>query len=339
MRKVLLSGAGGYIGTVMVKVLLNTGHEVIALDRYFFGEDKIHNLKCNKLTILKDDIRYFDETLLKDVDIVIDLAGLSNDATAEINPVFTKEINCDGSIRLAELAKRYNVTQCIYSSSASVYGAGGKKALQETDKLNPLTDYSKSKVIVEDRLKELQDDKFHITLLRNSTVYGLSPRMRFDLAVNIMTYRAWKEGIIYVMGDGLQWRPFVHVRDVVKAFLLAIDNKKAYGETFNVGSNEQNYTLKDLAATISRYTKDTKVTFIPNSPDHRTYNVNFDKISNVLGFKPSFTIKDGVLEIEQALIDGTLVDNDPTHHTLKWYQTLIKYNKIIEGVKKYDRIL
>lgn len=337
--KVLLSGSGGYIGTIMIEELLNNGYEVIALDRYFFGEEKIHKLKCDKLTILKDDIRFFDEKILINIDIVIDLAGLSNDATAEINPVFTKEINCDGSVRLAELAKKYNVKQYIYSSSASVYGAGSKKALKETDSLNPLTEYAKSKVTVENKLKELQDNNFNITLLRNSTVYGLSPRMRFDLAINIMTYKAWKEGIIYIMGDGEQWRPFVHVRDVVNAFLLTINNKKAYGETFNVGSNEQNYKLKDLAQKISGYVKDTKVTYIPNNPDNRTYNLNFDKITNILGYKTKHTIKEAVLEIEQALIDGTLSDNDPTHHTLKWYQTLIEYYKIIENVKKYDRIL
>lgn len=339
MKTALVTGAGGYIGCIMCEELLKQNYHVISLDRFFFGLDKIDHIKSENLTVVQDDIRYIDEKLLVDVDVVIDLAGLSNDATAEIDPAFTKEINCDGAIRLAKLAKKHKVKQYIYSSSASVYGAGGKKALKETDTLNPLTDYAKSKVAVEDALKELQDDKFNITLLRNSTVYGLSQRMRFDLAVNIMTYKAWKEGIIYIMGDGEQWRPFVHVRDVVKAFLLSIGNEQAYGETFNVGSNEQNYTVKDLAESISRYTKGTQITYIPNDPDHRTYNVNFDKISNALGFRPSFTIKDGVLEIEQALIDGTLTDNDPTYHTLKWYQTLIKYNEIIDGVKKYDKIL
>ena len=339
MKTALVTGAGGYIGCIMCEELLQQNYQVVALDRFFFGLDKIDHIKSKNLTVVQDDIRYIDEKLLTGVDVVIDLAGLSNDATAEIDPTFTKEINCDGAIRLAELAKRHNVKQYIYSSSASVYGAGGKKALKETDTLNPLTDYAKSKVTVENALKELQDSKFNITLLRNSTVYGLSPRMRFDLAVNIMTYRAWKEGIIYVMGDGEQWRPFVHVRDVVKAFLLTINNRKSYGETFNIGSNEQNYTIKHLAERISRYTKGTQVTYIPNDPDNRTYNVNFDKISNTLVFKPSFTIKDGVLEIEQALINGVLTDNDPTHHTLKWYQTLITYDRIIKGVKKYDKIL
>ena len=339
MKKILVSGAGGYIGCIMCEELLKQNYKVIALDRFFFGLDKVQHIDSENFSVVQDDIRYFDEALLKDVDIVIDLAGLSNDATAEIDPVFTQEINCNGSIRLAELAKKHNVSQYIYSSSSSVYGAGHKKALKETDKINPLTDYSKSKVTVENKLTKLQDKNFNITLLRNATVYGLSPRMRFDLAVNIMTYRAWKEGIIYVMGDGTQWRPFVHVKDVVKAFLLSIENKKAYGQIFNVGSNEQNYTLKDLATTISRHMKDIKVTFIPNNPDHRSYNVNFNKISNALGFKPNFGIKDGVFEIEQALTDGTLCDNDPTHHTLTWYNTLIKYNKIIDEVKKYDRIL
>jgi nucleoside-diphosphate-sugar epimerase len=339
MSKVLVSGAGGYVGTILVEYLLKSGHKVVALDRYFFGLDKIEHLICENLKILKDDIRFFNEKILSDIDVVIDLAGLSNDATSEINPVFTKEINCDGSIRLATLSKKHKIKHYIYSSSASVYGFSEKKFLKETDKLNPLTEYAKSKFLVEKKLNELFDKNFNITILRNSTIYGLSPRMRFDLAVNIMSMRGFKEGIIYIMGDGLQWRPFVHVRDVVRAFTMCMDNPDdCRGETFNVGSNEQNYSIRNLAEYISQHIPNSKVIYIPDNPDHRSYSLNFDKINKKLGYKTIHNIKEGVNEIVQALNSG-LDHNDPTFHTLKWYQNLINWESKLNDLKIYDRIL
>jgi len=339
MKNVLITGAGGYVGTVMCGELIKLGYNVFALDRYYFGKDKLNHIKSDNLHIIQDDIRYFSEEYLNGIDIIIDLAGLSNDATAEIDAKFTKEINCEGAIRLANLAKKYKIKQYIYSSSASVYGAGLKNSLKETDTLNPLTDYAKSKVSVEKVLIDLQSDDFKVTILRNATIYGLSPRMRFDLAINIMTLSGYKDGIVYIMGDGEQWRPFVHVKDVVSAFILCIDNENAYNQIFNVGSNNQNFKIKDIAEKISRQIKNCKVIYIPNNPDVRTYNLNFDKIYNVLGFETEWTLNMGVSEIKKALINLTIKDNDPTHHTLKWYQNLISWDKIITEVKSYDKIL
>lgn len=339
MRKILVTGSGGYVGTILVEYLLKSNYQVIALDRYFFGLDKIQHLESKNLTILKDDIRYFDEKILKEVDVVIDLAGLSNDATSEINPDFTKEINCDGSIRLANLSKKIGVKHYIYSSSASVYGFSDKKFLKETDKLNPLTEYAKSKVAVEIELNKLFDKNFNITILRNSTIYGLSTRMRFDLAVNIMSMRGAKEGIIYVMGDGQQWRPFVHVRDVARAFMMCLENPEdCRGEVFNVGSKEQNYSIKNLAEYISGLIPKSKVIFIPDDPDHRSYSLNFDKIYKKIGFQTIHTINEGVDEIVNAIKYGLDTD-DPTFHTLKWYQNLLLWNDRINDLKLYDRIL
>lgn len=339
MSKVLVAGAGGYVGAILVEYLLNSGYNVLALDRYYFGLDKLEHLVNKNLNIIKDDIRYFDEKILKDVDVVIDLAGLSNDATSEINPNYTKEINCDGSIRLANLSKKYKVKHYIYSSSASVYGFSDKKFLKETDKLNPLTEYAKSKVAVENELNKLFDSNFNVTILRNSTIYGLSPRMRFDLAVNIMSMRGAKEGIIYVMGDGLQWRPFVHVRDVVRAFMMCLENPDdCKGEVFNVGSKEQNFSIKNLAEYISIHIPKSKVIYIPDNPDHRSYSLNFDKISKKLGFKTIHTIEEGVKEIVEALNSG-LNHEDPTFHTLKWYQSLLYWESLLKDVKLYDKIL
>ena len=319
MKKVLVSGAGGYVGSIMCEELLKRNYEVYALDRF-----------------------YFDESIFKGIDIVIDLAGLSNDATAEIDPKFTQEINCDGSIRLAKLSKKLGVKQYIYSSSASVYGAGLKSSLKEVEELNPITAYAKSKVLVEEELLTLNNGKnFSITLLRNSTIYGLSPRMRFDLAINIMSLCGWRDGVVYIMGDGEQWRPFIHVRDVVNAFLLCLEKPKlSSGQIFNVGSNEQNFKIKSIATQVaSSLSNKPKIIYVPDNPDKRTYNVNFDKINTVLGFKTNWTIKSGVKEIESALVDGSLKSDDPTTHTLKWYHTLLDWHKKIDDLLYNNKIL
>jgi nucleoside-diphosphate-sugar epimerase len=340
MKKILVAGAGGYVGSVMCREFLKSGYHIVALDRYFFGLEKLADLNEKNLTIIRDDIRYFDEDVLKDVDVVIDLAGLSNDATSEIDPAFTKAINCDGSTRLATLAKKNGVKHYLYSSSASVYGFSNIRYLSETDKLNPLTEYSKSKVAVEKNLMALYDHNFNVTILRNSTIYGLSPRMRFDLAVNIMAMRGCTEGIIYIMGDGMQWRPFVHVKDVVAAFRLCMENPEAAsGQIFNVGSNEQNYAIGDLAMYISDLLEDTKTIHIPDNQDCRSYSLDFSKINNVLGYTTRYTVKDGVLEIKEALKKGVITFDDPTTHTLNWYKTLLYWETKMNNLKVKDKIL
>ncbi len=342
MNRILVTGAGGYVGVLMCETLLNKGHQVIALDRYFFGYDKIKQLEGNpNISFLKDDLRYVNTDFLKNIDVVIDLAGLSNDASAEIDPQLTVDINHKGAIRIAKAAKEYGVKRYIYSSSASVYGAGAKTSLTETDPLAPLTQYAKSKVAVEDDLKLLHDKNFEIVLLRNATIYGLAPRMRFDLAINIMTMRAWKEHNIYIMGGGEQWRPFVHVRDVIKAFILCMDapSEKVAGETFNVGSNDQNFQIKQLAQYVVNVIPNATIHRIPDDADNRSYNLNFDKISNTLGYKTEFNINDGIIEIKNALDKGILDPVDPTCYTLQWYKSLMDWSKRIKELSYNGEII
>lgn len=342
MKKIIVTGAGGYVGVPLCEELLKRGYQVIALDRYFFGIDKMNGISDNKnLEIVKDDLRYCDVAIFKGVYAVLDLAGLSNDATAEIDPELTKAINYRGSERFAREAKKQGVERYVYSSSASVYGAGTKQSLSEGDPLFPQTEYAKSKVAIEKILMELKDENFHPTMLRNATIFGLAPRMRFDLAVNIMTMRAWKERVIYVMGGGEQWRPFVHVSDVVKAFILSLESplEKVDGEIFNVGSSDLNYQIKQLAQFVVDIIPNVTIHTIPDDADRRTYNLSFEKIKRVLGFEVSVQIHEGVVEIKQALEKGIINADDPTTHTLQWYKSLLTWSKRVKELSYNGEII
>jgi nucleoside-diphosphate-sugar epimerase len=342
MKKILVTGAGGYVGIPLCEELLKKGYQVIALDRFFFGLDKIDGLKNHpNLVIKKEDLRYCDPEILNGVYAVMDLAGLSNDASAEIDPELTKAINYKGSERFAIEAKKHGVERYLYSSSASVYGAGFKSALSEQDPLNPQTEYARSKVAMEKILMNLKDDHFHPVMLRNATIFGLAPRMRFDLAINIMTMRAWKERVIFIMGGGEQWRPFVHVRDVVKAFMLTLEAplEKVDGEVFNVGSSDLNYQIKQLAQFVVDVIPNVKIHVIPDDPDKRTYNLNFEKIKNVLGFEISVQIHEGIVEIKQALEKGIISPDDQTCYTLQWYKSLITWADRIKELSYKGEII
>jgi nucleoside-diphosphate-sugar epimerase len=257
----------------LCKKLLERGHSLIALDRFFFGKYRVDRIALSdRATVIAEDIRDFDPEILSGVEIVVDLARLSNDASAEIDPELTPSINCAGGMRLARLAKEAGVRRYVYSSSASVYGHGVRERLTENDECRPQSLYAESKLRVEEALGNIADPGFETVIFRNSTVFGLAPRMRFDLAVNIMTLRAWKERVIYVMGSGEQWRPFVHINDVVEALLLGVDEEaeRVAGEIFYVGSDEMNYQIRHLAQFVLDVIPHVTVHRIPDDPDKRT---------------------------------------------------------------------
>jgi nucleoside-diphosphate-sugar epimerase len=342
MVRVLVAGAGGYIGIPLCKNLLERGHSLIALDRYFFGRERVDPIAESPNTAISvDDIRDFDPNILRDVDVVVDLAGLSNDASAEIDPALTRSINCDGGVRLARLAKEAGVRRYVYSSSASVYGHGSRDRLTETDECRPQSLYAESKLRVEALLTELNDTRFETVILRNATVFGLAPRMRFDLAVNIMTLRAWKERVIYIMGSGEQWRPFIHINDVVRALVLGVEEEaeRVSGEIFNVGSDDMNYQISHLAQFILDVIPHVTVHRIPDDPDRRTYNLSFAKIKQRLGFEPATRVHEGVVEIKQALERGLVSGEDPTCYTLQWYRSLLEWERRVKELSLHGRIL
>jgi nucleoside-diphosphate-sugar epimerase len=342
MLKVLVAGAGGYIGVPLCKRLLERGHSLIALDRFFFGKGRLDAIseKANAV-ILVEDIRDFDPGILSEVDVIVDLAGLSNDASAEIDPDLTRSINCDGGMRLARLAKEAGVRRYIYSSSASVYGHGVRDRLTETDECRPQSLYAESKLRVEELLGKLDDPNFETVIFRNATVFGLAPRMRFDLAVNIMTLRAWKERVIYIMGSGEQWRPFIHINDVVKALVLGVEEEaeRVAGEIFNVGSEDMNYQIRQLSQFVLDVIPHVTVHRIPDDPDRRTYNLSFAKIKQRLGFEPSIRVHEGIVEIKQALERGEIAGEDPTCYTLQWYRSLLEWERRVRELSLHGRIL
>ena len=225
--------------------------------------------------LVVQDTRRLEPQLLKDVYGVIDLAGLSNDLSAEIDPDLTRQINFEGGAAVARAAEAAGVRRYVYASSASVYGHGLKTNLVESDECRPQTLYAQSKLHVEKQLKELHGPNFEPVIFRNATIFGLAPRMRFDLAVNIMTLRAWKDRVIYVMGGGKQWRPFIHVDDVVGVLVqgLEADADVVSGEIFNVGDEDMNYQIQQLAEFVLDVIPNVTVHNIPDDPDKRTYNL------------------------------------------------------------------
>lgn len=327
--RVLVTGAGGYIGSVLVPMLIERGYSVLALDRFFFGKDKLPSTN-GRLNVLEADIRFFEKEILKDVDAVIDLAALSNDPAGELDPVKTWSINYLGRFRVATFAKLMGVKRYILPSSCSVYGFQDE-VVDETSDTNPLTTYAKANLKAEKDIINLADDRFTVVILRQATVYGLSPRMRFDLAINGMVKGFFKNGKIPILRDGTQWRPFVHVRDTSSAMIKVLEasQDKVNREIFNVGSDEQNYQIFDLAKRVA------EAIGIPfeyewyGLPDHRSYRVGFKKIKEKLGFEPQYNAEKGAVEIWGALKSGKVDPDDPRTITVEWYKHLLKEGVMI----------
>ena len=340
MSKVMVTGAGGYIGTQLVRDLVKAGHEVTAVDRFFFGKEPLSEFIGNKqVTIKQKDIRDLDQNDFKGHDAVCDLDCLSNDPAGEIDPQLTYQINRDGRIHVAKTAKQAGVPKYIISSSCSVYGKGEEPQLSESSKTNPISVYAKSTLEAEQQNLSIADNNFSVTALRNATVFGLSTRMRFDLVVNLMTLTAFQKSRIIVMGGGLQWRPLVHVSDVSKAFITVINapSSKVSGEIFNVGLN--NFQVKKLAFLVKEnINNQVEIDIAPDDADKRDYNVSFEKMKNTLGFEPAISVEEGIKEIYNALLSGS-VDIGPRTVTVQWYRGIVESKNLLDSIVLNGRVI
>jgi nucleoside-diphosphate-sugar epimerase len=336
---VLITGGGGYIGIPTTELFLKKGHNVTILDRFFFGTEYAESIKNKNLRVIRDDIRWFDPDILKEIDIVLDLASISNDPSGELNPAKTLDINYLGRVRVAKLCKMMGVKRYILASTCSVYGFHDE-ILDETSPTNPLTTYAKSAVMAEKDIIPLADKDFTVVVPRFSTVYGYAPRMRLDLAINAMTLRLYETGKITVSRDGTQWRPFVHVQDVAKSysFLAEAPAEKVNGEIFNVGSNEQNYQILPLAETIGDAIGKPYEIIWYGDPDKRSYRVDSSKIRDKLGFKPDWTPATGAKQVYIKLESRELEDSTKCW-TVKWYKHLLNSEKLLNEIKLHDTVL
>lgn len=278
--RVLVTGHHGYIGSVLAPMLREAGHEVVGLDTFYYRDCDFGSSE-ELAPVLALDVRDVGPSDLEGFDAVVHLAALSNDPLGDLNSAWTYEINRDGTIALARVAREAGVRRFVFASSCSMYGAAeGDALLDESAPLHPLTPYAESKVAAESALRELVDADFAPVAMRNSTVYGVSPRLRLDVVLNNLVAWAHTTGAIRLQSDGTPWRPLVHVRDVAKATLTLLDAPEdvVRGEAFNIGSAEQNYRIRELAEIVHDRLPECEVTFAEGaSPDPRSYRVDFSK--------------------------------------------------------------
>ena len=302
--KVLVTGHNGYIGSVMVRILADAGHDVTGLDTYLF-EDCSFGDEQPDIPALRLDLRDTEVDALRGFDAVIHLAGISNDPLGNLNPQGTYDINHLASVRLAELAKQAGVLRYLFASSCSTYGLSGTDdLLTEEASFNPITPYGESKVLVERDVARLASDDFSPVFLRNATAYGVSPRLRADIVVNNLVGRAFTTGQIRIESDGTPWRPLVHIEDISRAFLAALEAPREviHNQAFNVGQSTENYRISEVADMVLAVVPGSRVTYAEGGgPDPRCYRVDCSRIAQVLpSFVPKWTVPMGVRELYEA---------------------------------------
>jgi nucleoside-diphosphate-sugar epimerase len=303
--RVLVTGHNGYVGTVLVPMLVKAGHDVVGLDTDLyqaatFGEEN----DTVAVPAIQKDVRDVTHADIEGFNAILHLAGLSNDPLGDLNPELTYEINHQASVRLAQIAKELGVERYIFSSSCSNYGAGVDDWLTEESAFNPVTPYGKSKVMVEQDVAKMADDNFSPTFLRSATAYGVSPRLRFDLVINNLTAWAYTTGLVYLKSDGTPWRPVVHIEDMALAFVAALHAPREliHNEAFNVGRPEENYRIRELAEIVAEVVPNSRVEFAEGaSPDKRNYRVDSSKIARTLPeYKPQWTARRGAQQLYEA---------------------------------------
>jgi nucleoside-diphosphate-sugar epimerase len=332
-RKVLVIGGAGYVGSALVKRLLDRDFRVLVLDGMHFGDAPLARVKGHpNLTLICDDFRNIEALTraMAETDSVIHLGGLVGDPACAVDPQLTMDVNITATKFVGEIAKACGVRRLIFASSCSVYGACDQ-IVDEDSRLNPQSLYAQSKVASEVVLCPLNSSDFAVTRLRFATIYGISGRTRFDLVINLLCAKAVREGVITVFGAD-QWRPFVHVDDVARAIVIALRApvERVAGEVFNVGSDAQNLTLGDAAELIKQQVPAAEIVSDDTTVDRRNYRVRFAKIRSKLGFAPAWTPERGIAQVV-ALVRS----NGVGHHLLPIYSNVL-YLKT-RGIQSFNR--
>jgi nucleoside-diphosphate-sugar epimerase len=321
-RHVLVIGGAGYIGSALLGKLLARGHRVRLLDMMVFGRDPIASVEHHpNLEIIEGDFRHVEVVVqaMKDVDAVIHLGAIVGDPACSLDESLTIDVNLSATRMIAELAKSMGVERFVFASTCSVYGACDE-LLDERSFVRPISLYGQTKLASEQVLYQLSGERFGPTIVRFATIYGLSGRTRFDLVVNVLAAKARIEGKITVFG-GDQWRPFVHVDDAAEAVAMILEAPRELvaNQVFNVGSNEQNYTINDIGRMVHEHVPTAELLISEQDADKRNYRVSFDKIRNLLAFTPKWTVPQGIAQVLEAIASGEVQDyNDPRYSNVKF---------------------
>jgi nucleoside-diphosphate-sugar epimerase len=332
-RRALVIGGAGFIGSALVPLLLEQGYSVRVLDLLIYGKEPLGPwLDDPRLEVIQADFRQVDRVVsaMQDVDAVIHLGAIVGDPACALDEGLTTEINLMATRVIAEVAKGYGVRYFVFASTCSVYGAS-EQVLDEHSVLKPATLYARSKAASEKVLLKMADDNFAPVILRFSTVYGLSGRYRFDLVVNLLTAKALIDGEITIFG-GNQWRSFVHVEDAARSIMhvLAASLEVVRGQIFNVGSDEQNYTITRIGEMIHSYIPTARIINKGDEVDPNNFRVGFSKIRKMLGFVPRWTVETGVEQVREALLSGKIDDyKSPQYSNIKFLT--------LEGITRLDR--
>lgn len=333
IMKILISGIEGYLGSVMSGVLQERGHTLKGIDTGFFRESLLIS-PVYQPPVIHTDTRNVSVSQLQGYDAVIHLADLSNDPLGMIDEKVTREINYTGAVDFARKAKKAGVKRYIFGSSCSIYGTQSEELANEESETNPQTMYAQCKLDVEKELLKLADTSFTPVILRCATIYGVSPRMRFDLVINKLVGDAYLYNKISLDNGGKQWRPVVHILDVSQAFACAVEapKNKVHKEIFNVGSRNGNYLVSDFGAMIKEEFPNCVIRVNASNNDTRSYKVSFEKIHRLLpGFSSRHDVRSGIMELHKKYKEiGLTKDLFNSYHftRLKQIQHLLKSQKI-----------